>query len=321
MNPQTLVGPGTLIKASYSFYKSHWKILALIAIIPAVISYIGIFLNLIDLPGIIILSGLVRIVGGVLSIVMSIVLIVVIHRLSVDHLVQVKVYDEYRAGFNYFGSFLLVSIITGLAVMGSVCLFIIPGIIVAIFVAFASYALIIDGKKGFSAVTESYSLVRGQGGQVFQNLFVLGLIMAGIQLLVLGLTLLVAWICGVNLSTLSETHQQIPVYVSLIGIIIGLVVQAVLTPMAIIYNYRMYISLKEVRKPEVSVVAFKRWVIAFMIIAPIAFILLFMVPIVLISLNTARQMSEARQSSVVDNVQLQQLLKNVEVSTSTTPNK
>ena len=78
---------------------------------------------------------------------------------------------------------LIVSILTGLAVLGGLLLFIVPGIIFSVWFAFSFYVVVLDGKEGTEAMRESKKLVEGRWFDTFLRLLVpslLFLIISGI---------------------------------------------------------------------------------------------------------------------------------------------
>ncbi len=79
-------------------------------------------------------------------------------------------------GFALFFPMFLVSLLSGLLVMGSLGLFIFPGIFVAFFLTFSSYAVVLDNKRGVGAIRQSVSLVSQHfGGIVLRLLLLMGL--------------------------------------------------------------------------------------------------------------------------------------------------
>jgi hypothetical protein len=270
-----IIGPIELLNSSWNFFKKNWKIFVSIIIIPSVLTYIGKSLLEIQSTNTTVLGFIFSIVGGVLSVVMSVALIDAVRRVSSDPTTSLNIKDQYMLGFKYFWSIILVSIISGLAALTGFALFIIPGIIIGIYISLSTYALVIDGKKGFSALTESYSIIYSRWHIAFARLFVLVLVMGAIQIFVSSITFLIIWLCGVDMHALVVDQQQLPLYLSLFTFILGLCAEIVIVSIGYIYTYNLYIALKVTRMPEVSITKFKRWVIAFIIIGPIAFILIF----------------------------------------------
>lgn len=274
-----------LLKSSWSLFKNSWKTLVTIVVIPSLLNLVSGLLYQTKMPVLVIFGVIISIAAGILSVVMTIALINAIHSLSGNPSAVISIKGIYKSGFGYFWSVVLISIIVGLSSLGSFMLLVVPGIIISIYVTFSAYALVIDGKKGFSAVTESYSLVKGRWMTVFGRLIILGLCVLGIQLIVALINFALAYALGINVYEIAAAKGQIPYSVSLIGFALSLISNSFIGPISAIYTYRLYNSLKATRGSEVSVVNFKRWIIAFMIIGPILFVALVIVPAVFILLN------------------------------------
>jgi hypothetical protein len=259
--------------------------------IPVVLNYIGtLFIGTQESMAMI--FGFIVIVAAIIvSILMSIAVLRSVIMVSSDSNARISVIGQYQEALPYFWSFLLVSIISGLILLGSFALFIIPGIIVGVYVAFNLNALIVDGKKGFSAILESYSLVRGRWMDVFGRLLMLALVNFGVYIVVVILNVGFSYISGVNIDAL-HAHQQIPLGLSLVGFVINLAVQAFVAPFSIIYSYKLYQSLKSSRQADVSTVVFKRWSIAFMIIGPVMVIFFVVASAAFVAFEISRTQSQ-----------------------------
>ncbi|MDD5165458.1 MAG: hypothetical protein PHG25_02890 [Candidatus Pacebacteria bacterium] len=318
MNPQVLVGPVELLKSSWVFFKTHWQILVSIVIVPNVLNYVASLLLQTGKIAAVFLGVFVSIIAIILSFAMAAALVRSVQMLSGEPTKIISVKDQYKIGFKYFWPLILVGIISSLAAMGAFMLLIVPGIIMSVYGGLYAYALIIDGKKGFSALTESYSLVYNRWLAVFGRLLVITAVAVIVQILLSGIYFLVALMFGVNIYSLAAAHQQIPVLITLIGFVFNLAVQVIVGPMAVIYTYYLYESLKVTRSQDVSVTAFKRWIVAFMIIGPIFFLLFVVSTVALVGLQATRQASDSQRmiSSPQFQAQLQELIKQ---AASTTP--
>jgi hypothetical protein len=69
--------------------------------------------------------------------------------------------QSYRFGFHRLGSVLLVSVLVGLATVGGLILFIIPGIWIGVRLAVSVEALVVEGRRGTQAMGRSWELVGG----------------------------------------------------------------------------------------------------------------------------------------------------------------
>jgi hypothetical protein len=72
--------------------------------------------------------------------------------------------QSYRFGFHRLGSVLLVSVLVGLAIIGGLILFVIPGIYIAVRLAVCIEALVVEGRRGAEAMRRSWGWSVGTGG-------------------------------------------------------------------------------------------------------------------------------------------------------------
>jgi hypothetical protein len=276
-----LDGPITLLKFGWNILTKHWKSVGWVIVLPTIVSSIGQLLAAT-------LGG----AGAILAIILFIVSIILmiaslpaavqaVHRVTVDPATPVSLKSQYRFGFSYFWSFILAAIIAGVVGFGSFILFIIPGVIVSVYTMFYIYTLVIDGKKGFSALTESFALVRGRWWIVFGNILFLGLVSFIIRLILIGVQFLLAYIFGAGMATgTSVGFAIIAVVINLIGI-------AIISPIAAGYTYKLYSSLKATRAAEASTKTFKKWLVAFLVIGILGGIV-FVISVPMIALMSAR---------------------------------
>jgi hypothetical protein len=75
------------------------------------------------------------------------------------------------------GSYIWISILTVLVVWGGFLLFIIPGVILGVYISLSQYAFANEGVKGIAALQRSFALVRGHWWAVAWRIFVMALIM------------------------------------------------------------------------------------------------------------------------------------------------
>jgi hypothetical protein len=87
--------------------------------------------------------------------------------------------EAYRYGYAKLWSVLLVSLLVGLAVTGGFILLVIPGFIVLTRLIVSVPALVVEGKRGRSALSRSWYLTKGYGWRVFGMILLVGLITGG----------------------------------------------------------------------------------------------------------------------------------------------
>jgi len=129
-----------------------------------------------------------------------------------------KIKDVLKEGWAKFWPFLLISLLTGLVIGLGFLLFIVPGIIFTIWLAFSAYAVVCEDKKGFKALSRSRELVKGHWWATAKRVFAIMIITF----------------------PLSLGAQSIP-YLGQFAFTI------LFTPFSIIYYYLIYQNLREIK--------------------------------------------------------------------------
>ncbi|GAI56590.1 unnamed protein product, partial [marine sediment metagenome] len=129
-----------------------------------------------------------------------------------------KVRGVLKEGWSKYWPFFWVSLLTGLVIGLGFLLFILPGIIFVIWLAFSVYTVICEDKKGFKALSRSRELVKGHWWATAKRIFALMIITF----------------------PLSLGAQSIP-YLGQFAYMI------LFTPFSIIYSYLIYQNLKEIK--------------------------------------------------------------------------
>ncbi|XOA43073.1 MAG: hypothetical protein ACKKMO_01195 [Candidatus Nealsonbacteria bacterium] len=132
-----------------------------------------------------------------------------------------RIKDAIKNGWSKYWPFFLVSLLTGLAIGLGFLLFIIPGIIFAIWFVFSYYTVICEDKRGFKALSRSRQLVKGYWWPTAKRVY----------------TIMIITI------PLSMGAQFIP-YLGQFAFMILFI------PFSIIYNYLIYQNLKEIKEGE-----------------------------------------------------------------------
>lgn len=264
-----LEGPISLTNGAVALFKKNWKILSLIVVIPSIIFAIGQLLVAILGPSI---GGVLLLITGIIGFVFSIAMqgaiVNAIARVSTETGAFLSIKEQYRLGFKFFWSFVFLMIINFFVFFGAGILIIIPAVIVLIFSMFYTFALVLDGHKGFSALVESYKLVKGRWWKVFGRFLFLILVIAGIGIVLGIITLILNMILGIG-------PNDAPTVLSIVvSLILNIISTAVIGSISIIYSYRMYVSLKATRSSETTGSGFKKWLIAFLTIGILSIILI-----------------------------------------------
>jgi hypothetical protein len=185
------MGIGEILGTAFQLYQRHWRTLVAIAAVVVVPFTLLQYLlgdqirsrGEVTSNGVVIetatwavgIAGLVAALGGV---VMFLVLTGAITRAVAAEVAgeDPGVEQSYRFGFHRFWSVLLVSVLVGLAIIGGLILFIIPGIYIGVRLAVSIEALVIEGRRGTQAMGRSWELVGGHWWHAFGTLVVAGLL-------------------------------------------------------------------------------------------------------------------------------------------------
>jgi hypothetical protein len=184
------LGIGEILRTAWQLYRRHWRILLTIAAVVVVPLTLLHYLlgDLVRTQGESIRNGVVEtaswsigiagLVTALATILMYLVLAGAITRAVAAEVAgqDPSVEQSYRFGFHRLGSVLLVSVLVGLAVIGGLILFIIPGIYIGIRLCVTIEALVIEGRRGTEAMGRSWALVGGHWWHSFGALVVGGLL-------------------------------------------------------------------------------------------------------------------------------------------------
>lgn len=295
-----LTGPVELLSSSWKFFRIHWKILVSIVILPSIISFVAqtLLITSAGNPIAAILSFILIVVAIVLGIVMQPAAINAIHRLTTESGTLLTLKGQYKIGLTYFWSIVFLIILQVFITLGSFVLFVIPAIILSVYTGMYVFTRIIDGKRGFSAFTENYSLVKGRWWKVLGRLLFMILVYIVASLIMIGVVFILNLIFGFD--SKSEGGTIISTFVSMLP-------SAFLGPLALVYLYRLYTSLKNTRVGEVSTGAFKKWLVAFLCIGIASVVIIFItIPIVAVATGSAQMKAlKAKQTSEAKILEIQ----------------
>ncbi len=249
--------PFVTLKFAWNLFLKNWQKLVPVAIAPSVIMYIGTLLFSLGNNVFFSILGILSVVIGlVLSVAAVAAVIKAVERLNSDQTAQIVFKEYYKIGFAYFWSIILVGIISALVTLGGFMLLVIPGLIVSMYIAFYNYALVIDGKKGFSALVESYQLVRGRWLAVFGRALFIALV-----------SIVISLIAGMIVGLFGGKDAP-----SAVSGFVNILSTAIASPLTVIFIYRIYTALKSVRQPEVDAKKFKQILIGFVSVGIIALV-------------------------------------------------
>lgn len=159
-NKSMLISATSLIKESWKIYKNNFllflKIVAWL-FIPTVLWTAVDLINLTEVAAVPI-NICLGIVYFILGLFVSVALILVADHLEKGKDVDLK--SIFTLTYSKIFFFFWVSVLANLAVILGMLLLIVPGVILAVLFSFASLAAVLDGQKGFSALSYSKKLVK-----------------------------------------------------------------------------------------------------------------------------------------------------------------
>jgi len=184
------MGIGEILSTAFQLYRRHWRtLLAIAAVVVVPITLLHyLFGDLVRTQGETTRNGVVEtatwavgiagLVAALAGILMYLVLTGAITRAVAAEVAgqDPGVEQSYRFGFHRLGSVLLVSVLVGLATIGGLILFIIPGIYIGFRLCVSIEALVVEGRRGTEAMGRSWGLVGGHWWHVFGTVVVGGLL-------------------------------------------------------------------------------------------------------------------------------------------------
>jgi hypothetical protein len=177
----------------------------------------------------ILMGVLIEILGVIVSIIASLGIIAAYGK-------NTNFTESFEIGTKFFWASIWIGILVSLAFFGGLIMLIIPGIILMVQLAFASYALVLDDKHGIAALAQSRAYIIGHWWATFGRTLLLVLIF-----IVFGLVILA------------------PI-VLLTGGVVGSIIYGVfmlfITPFAVAYQYEIFHNLRRL-KPHVAELAAK----------------------------------------------------------------
>jgi hypothetical protein len=187
------LGIGEILSTAFQLYRRHWRtLLAIAAVVVVPLTLLQYLLG--DLvrtqgettrtDGVVVVetptwsAGIAGLLAALAGILMYLVLTGAITRAVAAEVAgeDPSVEQSYRFGFHRLGSVLLVSVLVGLATIGGLILFVIPGIYIGVRLAVSIEALVVEGRRGTQAMGRSWGLVGGHWWHAFFTLLVAALL-------------------------------------------------------------------------------------------------------------------------------------------------
>lgn len=293
----TLGTVAELFKETYSFYKENWKAFFYIALIPAVLG---------SLVGMFVVSDSASVGSAILNFFVAIFQLFAVLALYIATYEKIEpttagAKEAYRRGARKIAPFIWLSILSCFLIVGSGVLFIIPAIIVGVWAIFSVYVLFAEDKRGFEAIVASRNYVRNYWWAVLGRIFVLVLATMVVNGIIIGIAKGIFGNLGV-------------------AIVQPLVTFLLLVPFTLVYVYRLYGRLKNVKANEtpVDMTGTRKWFIGLSIWGVVASIIIFVLMIVFASLAVSGAFKSLPNISPTETESLKAVVQEqIELSTST----
>ncbi len=143
---------------------------------------------------------------------------------------NIGIKESYHRGWGKITSYFWISFLSGFIIAGGAFLFFVPGLILFIWFSLASFVLISENKKGWSALMASKGYVRGNWWQLFWRFLFIGTII---------------WLFFYLINVISGLVTVLD-----IGDILFCVGYLLLIPIVTIYLFLIYESLKKTRNDD-----------------------------------------------------------------------
>lgn len=228
-----------IFKEAWTIYKKRPFLFIGIMILPIIIvSLVVVLLMLGGFAGLALIMGGFTIwkviIFGVLGIILAIAVFVIQFWGQTSLIVAIKdnaegigFRESYKRGWRKTGIYLSVIVPSGLIVFGGMALFLIPGIIFAIWLSFTVYVALDENLKGMKAILKSKEYVRGYWWSVLWRQIFIGLIISIFYYIVSFIA--------------KQTNSLI------IATIVNLALMLIAGPLTAIYGFIVYKKVKELK--------------------------------------------------------------------------
>lgn len=251
----TLPSAGELIKKTLLFYKTHWKTIIGIGIPPLIF---GVLAFLFQSNSVMFL--LFAAVAGIAAFFARLALFIFITKEGTEKSVK----SAYQNGLRMFFPFVWISILLLLTTFGGMVVFVIPGVLLAVWLSVSAYALFSENKRGIDALALSWHYTKGYWIAIAWRLFVFAFFILLMTVILFAPMFLFGaqWEAGEQIysQTLNTTANIL-----------------FFAPLSIIYSYLIFQSLKKAKEgvpSEKDCIDLRKRIIIFMILGVIGILAL-----------------------------------------------
>ena len=246
----TLPGATAILRQAWLLYRHRLRTFLGVMIIPMLVLIIGV-IAIINVDGLLKstpLSSIFAAGGVVLLIILAVTFFMIVYisltwgEIAMLYAIKdgqegIGVAEAYRRSWHKMLSYLWVSILVQFITMGGFLLFVVPGIIFAVWFSLAKFILVAENLKGMNSLLKSREYVKGKWGSVFWRFSFIDIL----YLIVFLAVTIVLILLIPNREILLTPNREYVLYVA--RFIIGLF----FTPLATAYRFLVYSNLKALK--------------------------------------------------------------------------
>jgi hypothetical protein len=167
---EPLPGAGQLLKEAWAIFSQRLNVFLGVMVVPALFVLV---IAVLSISGAAVMDNEPKTPIAGLLIFLFIILYIIVtiwSQLAILHAAagteeQIGVKESYRRAYHGVMSYIWLSLLSGLVIMGGFMLFVVPGIIMAVSLSFATFVFVTEGLKGMSALLRVESMLKGSGAR------------------------------------------------------------------------------------------------------------------------------------------------------------
>lgn len=246
----------SMLRSAWGTYKAHWKLFTGIVAAPSALTLFGQFLLQTHSILLKILGGILMLAGSLGFFIAQIAIVTTIQKIDRNEAV-LGIKQQFKEALPFFWPIVFAGILQALTLFGATSLFMIPGIIIGLYCTFYMFTVIVGGKRGFEALTESYSIVYGRWWTVFGKVITPAVVAIVLSFIVVGARFAIGGLLGIHAGTIASVNLQQ---------VLSTIFNIVIIPVFMVYLYRLYMSMNGTRSQTAPAATFKKWLVGFLVL-------------------------------------------------------
>ncbi|MFA5001078.1 MAG: hypothetical protein WC531_02495 [Candidatus Paceibacterota bacterium] len=253
-----LISVSDLFKNAWAIYREKFALVVGLLVLPFLLLVVSQLLMLTQNGLASALAVLIGLASGVGILWGSASLILALR----DRTQKLTIKEAYRLGWTKkLWSLIWVAILATFIVGGGYWLFLIPGIILTVWLMFAQVLVLVENEKGMKAIVKSREYTRGYFWPILGRYVLMAIAVTLVYAILMFLVGLV-------------TRQLGGLSFAILNSLLGVIVSVLVTPWAVIYLYLVYENLKQIKGGSVVVNSAKKQGIWYLVIGLVGWILI-----------------------------------------------